>query len=143
MEEEGRAVIEVRRVTGENVGRYGALVAALGGEAGAAAEAAGLEGAWVLAAEADGQPAGVAVAVRAPKLDGRRGFVFVDELMVLPEQRRRGVAQALLERVEELARELGLAGVRLLARRENEAARRLYARRGYAESECVFCEKKF
>jgi ribosomal protein S18 acetylase RimI-like enzyme len=91
----------------------------------------------------DGQPAGAAVAVRVPKLDGRRGFLFLDELAVLPEHRRRGVAQALLRQVEALARGLGLAGVRLLARPENEAARRLYARQGYAESESIFCEKKF
>jgi ribosomal protein S18 acetylase RimI-like enzyme len=135
-------VIEIVRVTDEIVARYGILLEALGGEAGAAM---GLEqeGVWVLAAEVDGQPAGIAVAVRVPKLDGRRGFLFVDELVVLPEQRRRGVGQALLGRVEAVARELGLAGVRLLARAENEAARRLYARQGYTESESVFCEKKF
>jgi ribosomal protein S18 acetylase RimI-like enzyme len=62
---------------------------------------------------------------------------------VLPEFRRRGVARALLARVEQLARELGLAGVRLLVRPENEAARRLYAALGYQMSASTFCEKRF
>jgi GNAT superfamily N-acetyltransferase len=99
------------------------LVELLGGEAVSAAEAVGLEGVWVLAAEVDGKPADVVprskepgawdlgtVAVRVPKLDIRRGFVYVDIVTVLPEQQRRGVGQALLARVEELAREIGLAG---------------------------------
>jgi aminoglycoside 3-N-acetyltransferase I len=87
-------------------------------------------------------PAGYAVAVRLPKADARRGFLFVDELLVLPQFRRQGVATGLLGHIEQLARTLGLAGVRLLARPENEAARGLYQRAGFQESASLFCEKR-
>jgi ribosomal protein S18 acetylase RimI-like enzyme len=97
---------------------------------------------WLLLALCDGQPAGTAAVARLPKTDARGGFLFVDELRVLPAYRRRGVARALLARVEGLARELGLAGVRLLARPDNEAARQLYHRAGYAESAALLCEKR-
>src|SRR5687768_17945397 len=81
---------------------------------------------WLLLATIDHQPAGLAAVARLPKTDARVGFLFVDELSVLPEFRRRGVATALLEHTFALANELGLAGVRLLTRPDNEAARRLY-----------------
>lgn len=134
--------IEVCRITAENAERFTGLLAALAGEPLPPPEAWALETAWVLAAELDGQPAGAAVAVVIPKLDARRGFLFVDELSVLPAFRRRGVARALLAHAEQLARSLGLAGVRLLVRPENAAARRLYAGLGYQMSRSVFCEKR-
>jgi ribosomal protein S18 acetylase RimI-like enzyme len=90
----------------------------------------------------DGQPAGAGTAIIIPKLDPRRGFVFVDELAVLPAFRRRGVARALLAYFEGLAHDLGLAGVRLLARPENAAAGALYAALGYAASPTTFFEKR-
>lgn len=86
------------------------------------------------------EPAGYLLAVRLPKADERVGFLFVDELYVLPAFRRRGVARALLERVQALAVELGLAGVRLLARPENAPARRLYRQCGFVEQESLFCQ---
>ncbi|MCC6190688.1 MAG: GNAT family N-acetyltransferase [Anaerolineales bacterium] len=133
--------IEVHRITAENAERFAGLLAALAGEP-PPPEAWALEAAWVLAAELEGQPVGVAVVVPIPKLDARRGFLFVDELSVLPAYRRQGVARALLAHVEQLARDLSLAGVRLLARPENAAARRLYARLGYQLNDSVFCEKR-
>jgi ribosomal protein S18 acetylase RimI-like enzyme len=96
---------------------------------------------WLLLALAEEQPAGAAVVVRIPKADARRGFLFVDELSVLPHFRRQGVARALLNHIEHLAQALGLAGVRLLVRPENAAARRLYQQAGFRENESVFCEK--
>jgi ribosomal protein S18 acetylase RimI-like enzyme len=99
------------------------------------------EGAWVLLARVGEAPAGAALAVRVPKWDSRAGFLFLDELLVLRPFRRRGVARALLGRVEALARELGLAGVRLLVRPENAGARRLYAAAGFRQSQAMFCEK--
>lgn len=98
---------------------------------------------WMLVAQIAGQPAGYAAVCRIPKADARAGFIFIDELHVLKVHRRRGVATALLARVEELARELGLAGVRLLARPENDAARRLYRSAGFVEGRSIFYEKRF
>jgi ribosomal protein S18 acetylase RimI-like enzyme len=97
---------------------------------------------WLLMARVDGQPAGLAAVARLPKADARVGFLFVDELWVLPAYQRQGVATALLRHVIALASDLGLAGVRLLVRPENEAARRLYRALGFDESATVFCERK-
>jgi ribosomal protein S18 acetylase RimI-like enzyme len=138
--------ITVERLTPATAEPYAAFLRALEGEAAAAAfqSSANLlaqESFYLLLAALDGQPAGVATAVVIPKLDARRGFLFVDELAVLPAFRRRGVARALLAHLESLARELGLAGVRLLARPENAAARALYRALGYAESQSAFFEK--
>jgi ribosomal protein S18 acetylase RimI-like enzyme len=96
---------------------------------------------WLLAARVDGQPAGLAAVARLPKADARVGFLFVDELWVLPAYRRQGVASALLRHIIALASDLGLAGVRLLVRPENEAARRLYRALGFGESATVLCER--
>jgi ribosomal protein S18 acetylase RimI-like enzyme len=96
---------------------------------------------WLLLAEVEAQPAGLAAAARLPKADARAGFLFVDELSVLPAYRRQGVARALLEHLIALADELGLAGVRLLARPENEAARRLYRSLGFEEQATIFGQR--
>ncbi|MGC8874179.1 MAG: GNAT family N-acetyltransferase [Chloroflexia bacterium] len=95
---------------------------------------------WLFLARWDGQPAGYALVVCIPKADERLGFLFVDELYVLPGYRRRGVGQALLAEIQALARKLGLAGVRLLVRPENRPARHLYRKAGFRESAAVFCE---
>ena len=98
---------------------------------------------WMLLATAESAPAGYASVVRIPKADARAGFLFVDELYVLRSFRRAGIARALLEYIERFALDLGLAGVRLLVRPENTAARSLYRVSGYAESPTIFCEKRF
>lgn len=95
---------------------------------------------WLFLARREGRPAGYALAVRIPKADERLGFLFVDELYVLPAYRRRGVGRALLVEIQALARRLGLAGVRLLVRPGNRPARRLYRAAGFRESAAVFCE---
>ncbi len=97
---------------------------------------------WMLLARVAGMPVGYASVVRIPKADVRIGFLFVDELFVLENFRRAGVASALIEHVEQQARELKLAGVRLLVRVENDAARELYRRAGFSEYETIFCEKR-
>ncbi len=94
----------------------------------------------LLVAYVNQEAAGYALCVRVPKADERIGFLFVDELFVLPPFRRQGVASALLKRVQSLAVEMGLAGVRLLVRTGNEAARELYRRAGFRQSETIFCE---
>jgi ribosomal protein S18 acetylase RimI-like enzyme len=95
---------------------------------------------WLILAERDGQPAGLAAVARLPKADARVGYLFVDELMVLPAHRRQGVATALLQHVLGQAQALGLAGVRLLVRPDNEPARRLYQALGFDEQATLFCQ---
>ncbi len=95
---------------------------------------------WLLLARVNTQLVGYLVAVRIPKLDARHGFLFVDELHVLEAHRRTGVASCLLEAVEDLARQAGCAGVRLLVRPSNAAARALYRHLCYAEHPVILCE---
>jgi ribosomal protein S18 acetylase RimI-like enzyme len=97
---------------------------------------------WILLAYVDGEPAGYAVICRLPKADERAGFLFVDALHVLRAYRRRGVARALLARVDEMARELGLHGVRLLVRPSNVPARSLYRQTGFEEYETILGHKR-
>jgi ribosomal protein S18 acetylase RimI-like enzyme len=51
------------------------------------------------------------------------------------------VARALLVRVDELARELRLHGVRLLVRPNNAPTCNLYRRAGFGENATLFCQK--
>ena len=97
---------------------------------------------WILLAYVEGEPAGYAVICRIPKADERAGFLFVDALHVLRAYRRRGVARALLARVDDWARELGLHGVRLLVRPNNEPARSLYRQTGFEEYETILGHKR-
>ena len=142
-------MITTTRVTTDDASRLEAYLRAEGG----ADAVAGLrasrqrfdllesDSCWLLLAEVEGQPAGLAAAARLPKADARAGFLFVDELNVLPAYRRQGVARALLRHVIALADELGLAGVRLLVRPENEAARRLYRSLGFEEHATLFGQR--
>ncbi len=95
---------------------------------------------WVLLGWLEGELAGMLLAVRISKTDARAGFLFIDKLWILPRRRRQGVGKALVEKVQAMAAELGLAGVRLLTRQDNEAARALYRECGFNEYEPLFCE---
>jgi GNAT superfamily N-acetyltransferase len=59
---------------------------------------------------------------------GRQGYVL--NMYTVPEARRRGICAALLEKMIEEARALGLSRVHLHATREGEA---IYRRRGFVE----------
>lgn len=95
----------------------------------------------LLAASVEGRLVAYASCAVVPKLDERRGFVFVDELHVLGPWRRRGIAARLVEAAAGEARARGLRGVRLLVRPDNDAARSLYRATGFAESPTVLCER--
>ena len=60
--------------------------------------------------------------------DTRHNWGWVTTLSVLPDFRRRGIAQALLSRCED---ELGMPAVRLSVRASNQAAVNLYLGAGY------------
>lgn len=57
---------------------------------------------------------------------------FVTELWVVPEARARGLGQQLLQVAEAHAREADVHALHLVVRPENEGARRLYEREGFA-----------
>ena len=98
---------------------------------------------WLLIAYVHECPAGLAVLTRVPKLDERVGFLVLDELHVIRRYRRKGIGKALLSRCVELAREQGLAGVRLLARIDNEPARRLYESAGFEGTQTMLYQYPF
>ena len=102
----------------------------------------GSEAAWLYCASEGGAFVGYASVVRFPKLDERVGYLFVDELHVLRGHRRRGVASGLIGAVVDRARVLGYCGVRLLVRRQNDAACALYARLGFDFNETGICERR-
>jgi ribosomal protein S18 acetylase RimI-like enzyme len=69
------------------------------------------------------------------------GHAFLDlatpelqDVFVLPEERRRGVASALTAEAERLATEQGHPTLGLTVSETNDAARRLYERLGYADA---------
>lgn len=97
---------------------------------------------WILLAIADDLPAGLAILVRIPKLDDRIGFLYLDELHVLAPWRRRGIGTRLINRTFEIASSHRLAGIRLLARPENAAARASYERWGFAATENLLYQRR-
>jgi len=97
---------------------------------------------WFLIAYRQGTPAGLAVLTRVPKLDRRIGFLYLDELHVLAEHRRRGLGTALLHASLDLARQSGLVGVRLLTRPDNHAAQALYESVGFRGHESILYQRR-
>ena len=67
--------------------------------------------------------------------DGRRAYVY--HLAVLPEQRRQGIADALMDELEERFRGLGALKAKTQILLDNEASRAFFKRRGYLrEDDC-------
>ena len=99
--------------------------------------------AWFLIAFYRDRPAGLGILTRIPKLDARLGFLYLDELHVLREYRRHGIGKALLRRCTKLALELGLGGIRLLARIDNESARCLCESAGFRGNETMLYQFRF
>jgi ribosomal protein S18 acetylase RimI-like enzyme len=67
--------------------------------------------------------------------DGRRAYVY--HLAVSPEQRRRGVADALMDELEDRFRRLGALKAKAQILVDNEVSRAFFSRRGYVrEDDC-------
>jgi len=96
---------------------------------------------WFLAAEVDGQYVGYLTAMRIHKADARVAVLFVDEMMVLAEYRRRGVASALWRSAQSLAQEIGAWRIRLCVDADNHAAREFYRIVGLQENPLVLCQQ--
>lgn len=82
---------------------------------------------WVAVAGPDGDVVGDAVVLYRRGVAAARLYSIV----VDPAERGRGVANALLEQAEAVAAERGSVAMRLEVRVDNDAARRLYERRGF------------
>jgi ribosomal protein S18 acetylase RimI-like enzyme len=67
--------------------------------------------------------------------DGRRAYVY--HLAVLPERRRQGIADALMDELEERFRRLGALKAKTQIMVDNELSRAFFGRRGYLrEDDC-------
>jgi len=81
-----------------------------------------------------------------PKIGSRwngHGHVYVDELWVAPDFRGRGFAKALMQKADELKKELDATGIRLYVNVNNPTAQKLYEHCGYIEDgKACFMEKR-
>jgi ribosomal protein S18 acetylase RimI-like enzyme len=89
----------------------------------------------ILVAEAEGRVvAFMTVLVRVPRQDPddpAEAHAMISELSVLPQWRGRAIGTALIEAAEALAREHGVAELRVMVDARNHGAQRLYARHGF------------
>jgi ribosomal protein S18 acetylase RimI-like enzyme len=67
---------------------------------------------------------------------------FVDDLYLAPEARGRGLGEAVMARLKEEARAMGLAALFLVVDPENLPARRLYDRRGFEGTRWLLMAKR-
>jgi ribosomal protein S18 acetylase RimI-like enzyme len=73
----------------------------------------------------DGQPAGFVSAVEVLHPD-KRGELFLNEIAVVDQARRRGVARALIEELKRLGRERRCVSMWVLTDEDNSPAMSLY-----------------
>ena len=72
-----------------------------------------------------------------------QGHVYIDELWIEPSHRSKGLAKALMEKAEDVSKELNATGIRLYVNEENPNAKNLYEKCGFIESgKAYFMEKK-
>ncbi len=94
-------------------------------------------------AEVDGRPAGMLMLTHEWS-DWRNGDIWwIQSVYVFPEFRRGGVFRALYRHVSLLARESGVAGIRLYVEQENHAAIRTYGSLGMERARYAVMEQMF
>ena len=73
-----------------------------------------------------------------------RGWLFIDDLWVNPDYRRKGIARALMEKADTLSKELDTLGLRLYVNTENPSAIDLYKMCGYEQKfgTCMLMQKE-
>ena len=89
-------------------------------------------------AEADGQIVGLAAAVKVLAIGHPGGYVKMNGLGVLPVYRKRGIGRMLLERVEQMAAEIGAPYVGLASGIHRTEAHAFYERMGYRKTSWWF-----
>jgi GNAT superfamily N-acetyltransferase len=93
-----------------------------------------------LLARVDGEIAGAAVWHRSFSTNAGREIMYLEDLAVLPEYQRRGVAQALMKALAQLALERGYPKIFWLAMQWNAGAVQFYKGLGAAmQPENIFC----
>ncbi|TMA89100.1 MAG: GNAT family N-acetyltransferase, partial [Deltaproteobacteria bacterium] len=89
--------------------------------------------AWLWLAEREGRPAAIFLANEIASVERGGSVLWVEELYVVPEARRRGIARALLARICEQARQRGVRAIELEVVPTQEAALALYRSLEFAE----------
>jgi len=80
-------------------------------------------------------PTGFALFRIRPSLWAKAGDAYLEELYVIPEQRRKGIGRALLEASIQAAREAGANHFELTTGEDDTAARALYESRSFTNRE--------
>jgi GNAT superfamily N-acetyltransferase len=89
--------------------------------------------AWLWLAERQGRPAGIFLANRIVSVEKGGYALWVEELYVVPEERRTGVARALLARVRAEAEGEGIRAIDLEVVPSQAAALALYRALGFED----------
>jgi len=84
----------------------------------------------LIAAKAAERIVGLLIAHRLARLDSQRAQVLLYEIDVHPDFRQRGIASAMVERLKEVARQMGAFEVWVVTNTSNEAAMQLYRSTG-------------
>ena len=92
--------------------------------------------------EMDGQPVGFACLRLVPHLQGDKPYAELTDIYVDAPVRRRGVARALIARVEAAARAAGASEVVIITGFDNEGAQAAYRASGYVDW-CLAMRKRF
>lgn len=88
----------------------------------------------LLIAYDDEKPIGIAIAAKQLKPDGKH-WLYVDEIGVRPDYRRRGIARKLMEKLFEIAKSWQLDELWLGTEPDNAAANHLYRSLNPSETE--------
>jgi ribosomal protein S18 acetylase RimI-like enzyme len=102
---------------------------------------------YVFAVQLEEKFVGYISIVFLPKVsrgDGR-GYLYVDELWVNPKFRRRGFANALMNKADELSKAMNVLGLRLYVSADNPEGISLYKKCGYKNEygPSLFMEKEW
>jgi len=102
---------------------------------------------YVFAAQSNNQFVGYICAVYLPKITRAKskGYLYIDELWVKPDFRKKGIANALMEKADVLSKEMDTIGLRLYVNADNNEAISLYKKCGYDNKfgESLFMEKEW
>lgn len=88
---------------------------------------------WVI--EVEGAPAGYVAVTFGFSLEYLGRDAFVDDFYIEAPHRGRGLGNAVLERVEEECRRLGVNALHLEVGRDNAAGQALYRKRGFRDND--------
>jgi len=105
------------------------------------------KGFYVFAAQTGNKFVGYICMVYIPKVSRTNGsgHLFIDELWVNPDFRKRGIARALMEKADAFSTEMNTLGLRLYVNTANDAGISFYRKCGYEEKygTALFMEKEW